>query len=404
MNPKTIISLLAIPLAILLLLAAPTALEAQFNCTLNADNTYTIERYVGTGGAVTIPPSIAGRSVTIIGEAAFADIGSVTSVTIPGSVTSIGYEAFDFCYGLTSVTIGNGVTSIGEEAFSDCHGLTSVTIPGSVTSIGENAFEWGYGLTSVTIANGVISIGASAFGECTNLTSITIPGSVTSFGGAFSDCSGLTSVTIGNGVTGIGDYAFSGCSRLASVTIPGSVTSIGKSSFYGCYGVSSTGAYGLTSITIPSSVTRIGAHAFDYCFGLSNVYFQGNAPTADSSVFEYDTYATVYNSPGTTGWSSTFAGRPAVLLAGSLKVTITPAGAINAGAQWQVDGGPWQKSGATVGNLSVGNHTVSFKTNRGWVTPTGQTVTRSVSIRPPQASGTYFVHPNGARSVHIGPP
>ena len=57
---------------------------------------------------------------------------------------------------------------------------------------------------------------------------------------------------------------------------------------------------------------------------------------------------------------------------GSLQVTIGPAGAIPAGAQWQVDLGAWQNSGATVTNLAVGNHTVSFNTIGGWTTPTNQ--------------------------------
>ena len=45
---------------------------------------------------------------------------------------------------------------------------------------------------------------------------------------------------------------------------------------------------------------------------------------------------------------------------GALQVTINPAGAVSAGAQWQVDGGAFQNSGAIVTNLSAGNHTVAF--------------------------------------------
>ena len=43
---------------------------------------------------------------------------------------------------------------------------------------------------------------------------------------------------------------------------------------------------------------------------LQGVFFKGNAPGADSSVFYGDTNATVYYLPGTTGWGATFAGRP----------------------------------------------------------------------------------------------
>ncbi len=60
---------------------------------------------------------------------------------------------------------------------------------------------------------------------------------------------------------------------------------------------------------------------------------------------------------------------------GSLRVTISAQGAIDAGAQWRVVGGTWQNSGATVGGLSVGQHTVEFKTVAGYSTPGNQTVT-----------------------------
>ena len=65
---------------------------------------------------------------------------------IPDSVTSIGESAFSECSSLTSINIPDSVTSIGDHAFSRCSSLTSITIPNSVTSIGENAFEGCYNL------------------------------------------------------------------------------------------------------------------------------------------------------------------------------------------------------------------------------------------------------------------
>ena len=133
------------------------------------------------------------------------------------------------------VVIEDGVTSIGNSAFNECISLTSITIPDSVTSIGTYAFSGCRSLTSITIPDSVTSIGAYAFQSCSNLTSITIPDSVTSIGAsAFNSCSGLTSITIPDSVTSIGNFAFFYCISLTSITIPDSVTSIGSYAFYNC--------------------------------------------------------------------------------------------------------------------------------------------------------------------------
>jgi hypothetical protein len=87
---------------------------------------------------------------------------------------------------------------------------------------------------------------------------------------------------------------------------------------------------------------------------------------------------------------------------GAVKVTINPPGVVSAGAQWQVDGGDFQSSGAIVTGLSLGNHTVSFKTIFGWLTPSNQTVTVSANSTN-TASATYTSIP-GALQVTINPP
>ena len=66
---------------------------------------------------------------------------SVTIFNRTRNVTRIGNDAFNNCYSLSSVTIPASVTTIGNGAFGDCSGLSSVTIPEGVTSIGDGAFE-----------------------------------------------------------------------------------------------------------------------------------------------------------------------------------------------------------------------------------------------------------------------
>ena len=80
---------------------------------------------------------------------------------------------------------------------------------------------------------------------------------------------------------------------------------------------------------------------------------------------------------GSSGWGTVFSLslEAASTAQGSLQVTITPAAAVSAGAQWQVDGGTFQGSGATVTNLPATDVTVSFKTISGWATAPNQTAT-----------------------------
>ena len=78
----------------------------------------------------------------------------VGSYIIPNSITSIGDFAFFDCSSLTSIVIPDGVTGIGEYAFFDCSSLTSIVIGNSVTSIGDGAFSNCSSLTSMFVENG----------------------------------------------------------------------------------------------------------------------------------------------------------------------------------------------------------------------------------------------------------
>ena len=76
--------------------------------------------------------------VTKIGNGAFEDCDSLTSVTIPDSVTTIGAYAFYDCYILTSVTIGNSVTTIEGCAFYGCTSLKTVYCKPTTPPTGGN--------------------------------------------------------------------------------------------------------------------------------------------------------------------------------------------------------------------------------------------------------------------------
>ena len=221
------------------------------------------------------------NGVTGIGNFAFFECISLTSMTIPDSVTCIGNCAFKDCSSLASVTIPDGVASIGVYAFCGCTSLKSVTIPDSVTSIGDYAFGFCTSLTGIWVDGGSSHYFSDASGVLFNKDktvlaqcpgafsgSYVIPDGVTSINdAAFVNCTSLTSVTIPDGVTNIGYEVFAGCTSLANMVLPNGVTRIGAEAFEWCTS--------MKNITIPDGVMSIGYDAFLNCKSLTNVYFTG---------------------------------------------------------------------------------------------------------------------------------
>ena len=333
------------------------------------------------------------QNVTSIGSYAFYGCAQLTDITIPETVTAIGAGALDGCVGLLTVniptmaipalpsenhitslvinsgkSIGNGafcnfksLTSIaiapsvemmGENVFAGCKNITTATVPACAiaelpknalthltvnggTEIPERACLYAPNLMCVTLGDSIESIKPLAFNGCYKLVEVYNFSSLTITPGAIdngyvaryalnvytstkettktwvdengylffedaqtcyllgymgektelvlpTDCNGksyvihqyafysnqtLTSISLPDGVAGIDGYAFYNCSGLQSIDFPDSLLQIGEYAFADCDA--------LTEISLGKNISVLGAFAFEDCDSLERVQYRG---------------------------------------------------------------------------------------------------------------------------------
>ena len=202
---------------------------------LNDDGqSYALISYgTSTETIVDIPSTYNGYPVTKISSGAFQG-SNITSVTMPNTIKQIGDRAFYNIRSLTSVVLSNNIEEIPSECFSNT-GLTSVVIPDGIKRISDYAFYCCYSLTSVVLSNSITYIGYNCFSECDGLKDIVIPSSVRTLSdGVFRYCDLLSNIVLNNGLKEINYGVFQYCNSLQSIVIPSSVYYIGSNCFAGC--------------------------------------------------------------------------------------------------------------------------------------------------------------------------
>lgn len=137
--------------------------------------------------------SVIPNTVSIIGECAFANCGSLVNIQLPNSIVRIESCAFHNCSNLISIAIPDSVSEIAEGVFDGCHALSSVRLPQSISKISDRMFAYCKSLTTVEIPNSISYIGKNAFRCCYFLRHIIIPLSVKAIGtDAFKYCNRLS--------------------------------------------------------------------------------------------------------------------------------------------------------------------------------------------------------------------
>lgn len=164
-----------------------------FAFSISDEGKATIRSYSGSDTDMIIPNTLLRAPVESIGDYAFYENETVSSVSFERAAI---------------------LKNIGTCAFYGCTSLSEVSLPVDV-ELAFGAFQKCTALTSLTIAEGISEIPAQCFFGCSALSELSLPSSVTAIGDrAFSGCTGLHRIDIPDSVTEIADNAFDSCNNL----------------------------------------------------------------------------------------------------------------------------------------------------------------------------------------------
>lgn len=278
----------------------------------------TVTGYTGEYANVVIPSSYEGRSVTMIGENAFAENTNIHTVDLPASVADIEQRAFYRCSYLTDIDISKNVSRLGAYAFFECSRLVSYGDITGVTAIPDGVFLGCKKLPAVTLSENATSIGAQAFADCAALREIVIPARVTALNdGLFDGCTSLTKVALPAALTTFGSRVFVDCGKLSELTLDASNTQFkvldgnlyrGNGTellFYAC------GTKGEKQFRLLEQTQRIAAGAFDANETLESITVGSASVTIACGAFgnmKALTSLTVPALGGTTGYLAYYFG------------------------------------------------------------------------------------------------
>ncbi len=219
--------------------------DSQDLFSITEDGVLTVKDLSQISADVEIPSTVDGITVKSIGERAFKDCKTITSVTIPDTVETIEHSAFGYCSNLKSVVLPDSIKTIEAFAFTICYNLKIDKLPSSIETIGSCAFQSCSVTGTIEIPSSMKSLDSKAFANCWVSSFVVDSGNsvyASQDGVVFTKDMekivvtprGLSEFTIPETVKTISPNCFSGCSNLKALIIPSSLTEIGERVVEGC--------------------------------------------------------------------------------------------------------------------------------------------------------------------------
>ena len=220
------------------------------------------------------------NKLTSIGDYAFSECNSVSSILLPESLKSLGIYCFSQILNVAEVTVPASVSTIQSHIFFQCSSLKKCqfqknsslqmltrwmiggtlveefTVPKSVTSIVSSTFEVSYKLVNIFVEEGSRTY-ADDNGVLYSLDYTTLISYPVSHGASYKIHDKCLLI----------EYASFGNSRLSSIELNDKLKTIGD------YGFQSTL---ISSISLPDTTTTIGNYAFNGCKSLKTIKFPAN--------------------------------------------------------------------------------------------------------------------------------
>lgn len=304
--------------------------SCPYTYTVLDNNTIKITKYIGDSSEVIIPSTIDGYNVSVIGDSAFRENTTVTSVVIPEGVTKIESWAFYSCTSMAKVTLPSTITSVGSNAFHTCSALKICNFTGTTDDWCGITFDSYYSnpladgqyfyindklVSEIRIKDGTTEIKEYTFVGCRSISKITIPNSVKSISkyalcnldkcdflgtveewcqinfehntssptyfraDLYMNGELLTELIVPDSITAINNYAFMYCDEIKNITLGNQIKTIGDYAFNNCTGVE--------SISINSDVISIGKCAFLNCDKVTNIKLPESVESIGEKAFHY---------------------------------------------------------------------------------------------------------------------